>query len=322
MSERAASLRNYPMVMAMVLSIATFAQSANATTSAIDLDVSHTVDLATQSALLVVNCSFDANLTNMVSVASLTLFGSKPYGNQSEFDELAVFDIRSQTLNLTSDLEDADVVIKGHSGQENDSHFYLAISWNSPTPGYRQYYKCVANGSDRQRQAASIATIVKAEILNGGCCEKMDSIDSQLQEVSEKVENTCTEKTAAALTVQGRVYLASKTSADFNIGGANQVCKSNGGYLVELDNHEEFQFVFDFLTHTGSSSRYWIARLSYHAGPSVFVRNMAGQQKQYPQTTTIEIVNRCVGDVLKRWPDVLPNEELWESTKQSPMTWQ
>ncbi|GFO43379.1 C-type lectin domain family 4 member f isoform x1 [Plakobranchus ocellatus] len=327
MSERAASLRNYPMVMAMVLSIASFAKSAKATTPAIVLDVSHTVDPATQSALLVLNCSFDANLTDMVSVASLTLFGSKPYGNQSEFDKLVVVDIWSPTPNLTSDLEDADVVIKDKIGQENDSHSYLTISWNSPTPGYRQYYKCVANGLDRQRQAASISTTVKVEILNGG------SNDSQLREVSEKVENTCTEKTAAALTVQvknllskiealdskiddkiealnskidgkiealesdlpsnfwvldsklkafqsdlnlqikmatidkgnfyvsdiskDRVYLVSKTKASFNIGAANQACKSNGGYLVELDNHEEFQFVSDFLTLTGGDGPFW-----------------------------------------------------------------
>ncbi|GFO31298.1 collectin-11 [Plakobranchus ocellatus] len=310
MSERAACFQNY-LLMAMIVLIVTFVTSGKGATPAINLDVSHTNDPTTPSGLLVVNCSVDANLTDMVTVASLTVFGSKPYGNQGEFDELALVDMWSQSPKLTSDLEDADVVISGKTGPENDSHSYLAMSWNSPTPGYRQYYKCVANGLDHQRQGVSIATTVKIEILNGGCCEKMDSIDSQLREVTEKVGNTCTAKTAAALTGQvknlhskiealdskiegeiealaskletfqqnqnlhfkmmaidkgsfdvsdiskGRVYLASKAQAAFNIGAANQACKSSGGHLVEFDDDEEYQFVYDFATRTGGANTFW-----------------------------------------------------------------
>ncbi|GFO31301.1 C-type lectin-related protein 1 [Plakobranchus ocellatus] len=232
MSERAASLRNYPMVMVMVLSIATFAKSAKATTSAMDLDVSHTIDLTSQSALLVVNCSFDAKLTDMVTGASLTLFGSKAYGNQSE---LAVVNSKSQTLKLTSDLEDADVVIKGKSGQ----HSYLAISWDSPTPGYRQYYKCVANGIGRQEQDSKL----KFFQSNLNLQLKMVTINDGGFDVSD--------------ISKGRVYLASKAHMAFNIGAANQTCKSSGGYLVELDDREEFQFVSDFATLIGGTVHFW-----------------------------------------------------------------
>ncbi|GFO31386.1 hypothetical protein PoB_005789100 [Plakobranchus ocellatus] len=113
------------------------------------------------------------NLTDMVTVASLTVFGSKPYRNQGDFDELAVVDIWSQTPKLTSVLDDADAVISGKTGSENDGHSYLTMSWNSPTPGYRQYYKCVANGLDHQRQATSISTTKwNLLILNFGRCQK------------------------------------------------------------------------------------------------------------------------------------------------------
>ncbi|GFO31296.1 C-type lectin [Plakobranchus ocellatus] len=354
MSKTAACLHTYPLML-MVLLIITFAASAKGTASAINLDVSHSTDFTTPSGLIVVNCSVDASLTDMVTVASLTLFGSKPYGNQGEFDELAVVDMWSQSPKLTGDLEDGDVIISGKTGPEHDGHSYLIMSWKSPTPGYRQYYKCVANGLDRQGQGASITTTGKVDLLKEGCCEKMDSIDSQLQEVSEKVDNTCTAKTASALTVQvknlnsnigaldskidskigalnskidskiealdtkidskiealnskiggkiealdskidvkiealdskletfqqnmklhfkmmaidkgsfdvsdiskGRVYLASKAQAAFNIGAANQACKSSGGYLVELDDDEEYLFVYDFVTRTGGANSFW-----------------------------------------------------------------
>ncbi|GFO13809.1 hypothetical protein PoB_004031400 [Plakobranchus ocellatus] len=198
MSESAACLHNYPLML-MILLIITFAASTKGTASGINLDVSHTNDPTTLSGLMVVNCSVDASSTNMVTVASLTVFGSKPYRNQGEFDELAVVDMWSHSPKLTGDLEDADVVISGKTGPENAGQAYIMISWNVPIPEYRQYYKCVAHGLDRQRQAASIAKTVKVEIHNEGCCEKIDSVDSQLREVSQKVGKTCTAKTAAAL---------------------------------------------------------------------------------------------------------------------------
>ncbi|GFO13808.1 collectin-11 [Plakobranchus ocellatus] len=56
---------------------------------------------------------------------------------------------------------------------------------------------------------------------------------------------------------KGRVYLASKAQAAFNIGAANQACKSSGGYLVEFDDDEEYQFVYDFVTRTGGANTFW-----------------------------------------------------------------
>ncbi|GFO01001.1 lectin-galc1 [Plakobranchus ocellatus] len=265
MSKTAACLHTYPLML-MVLLIIIFAASAKGMPSAINLDVSHT-----QSGLMVVSCDVDANLTNMVTVASMTLFGSKPYEHQYEFDELAVVDIWSNTPKLTSDqAEDADTVINGKTGPENDGHSYLAMSWNSPTPGYRQYYKCVANGLDHQRQAASISTTVKVGISNGGCCEKMDSIASKIEALDSKLEtfqqnqNLQFKKVAidrcrfdVSDISKGRVYLASKAQAAFNIRAANQACKSSGGYLVEFDDDEEYRFVYDFVTSAGGANNFF-----------------------------------------------------------------
>ena len=42
---------------------------------------------------------------------------------------------------------------------------------------------------------------------------------------------------------EGRVYLIAKASRGFNIEEANKLCMESGGYLVELNDNQEFQFV-------------------------------------------------------------------------------
>ncbi|GFN76347.1 collectin-11 [Plakobranchus ocellatus] len=270
MSERAACLQNFPMVIVVVLLIVTFATGLKSTTPGIFLHVSYNDEPKMQSGLLVVNCSVDTKLTDIVTVISLTVLGPKPYGNQGEFDELAVIDIWSKTPKLTSDLEDSKVTIHGKASMEKDSHPYLFMSWNTPTPGSRHEYKCVANGLDRQRQPASINKAKKVEFSRAGCCEKIDSIDSQLREMSEKLETfkknlnfqikmMAIDKSRFDVSnvSKNRVYLASKVQAAFKIQAANEACKSSGGYLVEFDDDEEYRFVYDFLHRTGGANTFW-----------------------------------------------------------------
>ncbi|GFO22464.1 LOW QUALITY PROTEIN: perlucin c protein [Plakobranchus ocellatus] len=261
---------------------------------AIHLDVSHTIDPTTESGLLVVNCSVDTRLTDMINVTSLTVFGPKPYGKQGEFNELAVV-IWSSAPKLTSDLGNARVEISGKIVPHKDGHSYLFMSWDSPTPGYRQDYRCVANGLDRLRQAASIARTVKVGILKTGCCLKIDSIDLQIKNLYSKVEalgskldsqiknlyskvETLSSKLESFQQNQiirfkmvridqgrfdvsgiskGRMYLASYPKERFVLEVNNRECKSAGGYLVELDDDEEYQFVYDFVTRIRGSNTFW-----------------------------------------------------------------
>ncbi|GFN85367.1 collectin-11 [Plakobranchus ocellatus] len=322
---RCASAQN-SLPMFLILLVLISASSAKGASSAINLDVSYTSDPVTQSGSQIIKCSFNGGLTDMETVASLTVFGSKPYGNQGEFDELAEIDVWSQVPKLiTKELEDAHVVIRGKTDPKHPNQTYLVMSWNSPTPGYRQFYKCVANGLDSQRRPTSISTSVKVELPSKACFESMSSLASQLLDMSGKLNNTCKadatasislqvkdlhskikaldaklEQTAAAIPKQfntlqdnitalevkletfqrnqnrhfkmmaidkesfdlsdmskSRVYIASKVKAAFNIKAANQACISSGGYLVELDDDEEYQFVYDFVTRIKGSNSFF-----------------------------------------------------------------
>ena len=54
-----------------------------------------------------------------------------------------------------------------------------------------------------------------------------------------------------------RVYLVTKAAEDFNLGSANKVCRKSGGYLVELDDTEEYQFVYDLVSKIGGASDFF-----------------------------------------------------------------
>ncbi|GFO39193.1 hypothetical protein PoB_006569800 [Plakobranchus ocellatus] len=304
MSERAACLQNYPMIMVMVLLIIipVFAARVKGKAPAMHLDVSHTIDPTTESGLLVVNCSVDTRLADMIRVTSLAVFGPKPYGKQGEFIELVVVDIWSPAPKLTSDLGSARVDINGKIVPHKDGLSYLFMSWNSPTPGYRQDYRCVANGLDRQRQAASIAKTVKVGILKTGCCLKMDFIDLQIKKLFSTVEalgskldlqikNLYSKVETLGSTLESfqqnqilrfkmvridqgrfdvsgisknRMYLASYPKERFVLEVANRECRYSGGYLVELDDDDEYQFVYDFVTRIRGSNTFWTVASAVH----------------------------------------------------------
>ena len=58
-------------------------------------------------------------------------------------------------------------------------------------------------------------------------------------------------------TYKDGMYLVTKTAADFNIASANYFCRLYGGYLVELDDFEEYQFVSDLVSKIlGANSFY------------------------------------------------------------------
>ena len=72
---------------------------------------------------------------------------------------------------------------------------------------------------------------------------KIPGIDRSRFEVSDKYRNT--------------VYLVSKTEENFNIASANNFCRESGGYLVELDDMEEYQFVRGLVTRIEGATYFW-----------------------------------------------------------------
>ncbi|GFO22465.1 C-type lectin domain family 3 member a [Plakobranchus ocellatus] len=291
MSESAARHRNHRVVMVMVLLIIIFTTSVKGKDPAMNLKVSRRNDPTAESGVLVVDCSVNSWLTKMSTVTSLTVLGSKPYRNQRKFDELAVVDIWSPAPKLTNYLKNEDVVIRGKTAQENFGNAYLVLSWNSQSPFYRhyRYFKCVANGLDPHKQAASISKTVNVGMFQTDCSQKMDSIDSQLREMAEalpvqvenlhskvealeskletfhliqmfhfKMRKVDTDRFDVSPILKDRFYLASKDEVAFNIEAANQECKSSGGYLVELDDLEEYRnLLWYFLERVPRADTFW-----------------------------------------------------------------
>ena len=56
---------------------------------------------------------------------------------------------------------------------------------------------------------------------------------------------------------EGRVYLVSKAEEVFNIARANNYCRESGGYLVELDDGQEYQFVFNLVSTIRGANSFW-----------------------------------------------------------------
>ena len=66
------------------------------------LDVSYNLEPTSQSGFLVINCSLDSSLTDLETVASLAVFGSRPYGSEGDLEQLAAVDLWSNTPKLVS----------------------------------------------------------------------------------------------------------------------------------------------------------------------------------------------------------------------------
>lgn len=280
-------------VFLVLIIVIFYAQQVKGDSSAINLDVfkpdgqSHVH--------MVVNCSIDSNLPGLETLASLAVYGSKPYGRHGEFDRLAVLDMWSLNPTLASELEDSDVSVTGNLSPKQDP--YLVISWNSQTNLYRDSFKCVANGIDEGGKAKSINTIVQLNVGSEQCSQSNQHLSVQIQELSSQYEvlantshdalkevsllnakfdqiedklnainlRTRVHSTLLAIDLtkfdvsdiyKERVYLASKQEKNFNLPTANAACQAAGGYLLEIDDNEENKFAFDFAKRIGGSDHF------------------------------------------------------------------
>ncbi|GFR86643.1 C-type lectin [Elysia marginata] len=174
-----------------------------ATNSGLRLDVPYNVEPNSQ---LVINCSLDARSTDLTTLASLTIFGSRPYGGVEDFDQLATVDMWSNEPKLGNELVEADVSIAGRIEEGPSEISVLILSWNSPTKLYRNTYKCVANGITRKGEATSLASTVKLEqVGGGGCCHKMDSVSSHLQHLAEVTQETASDSSRKVDLISSRL---------------------------------------------------------------------------------------------------------------------
>lgn len=245
--------------------------------------------------LMAVNCSLDSKTSDMLTLASLAVLGSRQYRGKEEFHVLAIMDMWSNVPTLASELAEADVSLTGKIETDPDKNSALILSWGSPTTLCSPTYKCVANGFDRKRQPVSVVSELNlGHMIRTKCRNKMDIMTSEVQRLTEVVEVTArsseeileqgqgrdeklrelesivrqvqlnTRVLAITATIdkskfdvsqvyRDRMYLLSRTVQEFNIERDNRDCVAQGGYLVEINDDGESEFVQRFAQTLGGT---------------------------------------------------------------------
>ncbi|GFO04589.1 hypothetical protein PoB_003109400 [Plakobranchus ocellatus] len=77
---------------------------------------------------------------------------------------------------------------------------------------------------------------------------------------------------------KGKRYFMTKTDKSFNISDADAVCQFYGGYIVEFEDADEIEFVYDFLKRVDSGKLHYTGviyhetdknHVYYHSGKPV-----------------------------------------------------
>ena len=97
---------------------------------------------------------------------------------------------------------------------------------------------------------------------------------------------------------QGRRYLVSHALASFNIRIADFLCEAMGGYLTEIEDKEEYDFLFEILKGVGGDNFFTGANdideegvwTYWHSGkPVTYVNWASGQPDNYKNEDCMEI---------------------------------
>ena len=176
-------------------------------------------------------------------------------------------------------MEVAGVSVVGKLSSDPLTNPHLALIWRSHKDSTRQVYRCVANGMDSDGQRVSVSSTVQVGAMDASCCHKMDKLQTELTGLSDKMEKLQEKMSSLEQNInlkfrllgtsidtgrfdvssvyQGRVYLVSKKVRIFNITTANILCRKSGGYLVELDDAQEYQFVFNLVSTIRGANSFW-----------------------------------------------------------------
>ncbi|GFS08350.1 C-type lectin [Elysia marginata] len=244
----------------------------------------------------------------MEKTTSLTVYASRLYGEQGEFDPLVAIDLWASAPQVMNDIAPSDLNVFGRIGTGGDTRSQLTFSWKSSRNNQVRRYKCEAIGFDSSRRVVTISVTSEAIAGNSGSnAISKESLGDLTQTILEGVANSTTELsddvqgvdadvaglrqkvdtlqemvTAQNSTIndmqervssftdlykftyvmsnfdvsdifRGRRYYASKAVAPFNIQAADSLCSMLDGYLVEVDDMDEFHFVHSFVRNVAGT---------------------------------------------------------------------
>ncbi|GFO02017.1 collectin-11 [Plakobranchus ocellatus] len=229
-----------------------------------------------------VTCSFSRSGTGVKSTKSLTLLRSKTYDNPS-YETVVTVTPGKVDLGLS----ETEITASGKITRWRPSE--LSVKYSAPNTGYCYFYKCVAEGVDKKGETKTLFKTIPnvclekpptdAELLHkigaadeaveelketmGQCCSELKTFAEHIKANEEKIQELYNKVSLSfkmsAIDLdqyvlsdifRDSVYVISRVDASFELEKNNQICKEMGGYLAEVDDREEEDFLGNFATET------------------------------------------------------------------------
>lgn len=206
---------------------------------------------------LAINCSFKTGTNSNFSDVISLIISKTTSITDDVFTEIADLTSRSHDIaEVKGTLQ--NVKVTGHLPQQQGDAFLL-LEWSNPTAEAEGHYKCEAFGIDPQGhpKSSSMTTDVVAEVeftpqvlLHElkGLHQSQDELQALKNEVAslKSFQSQITSNVfTASSTFKGHQYLLSAPMVR-DIANSDNICRIFGGYLVEINDKAEYDFVHDF----------------------------------------------------------------------------
>ncbi|GFN77742.1 collectin-11 [Plakobranchus ocellatus] len=143
------------------------------------------------------------------------------------------------------------------------------MKYKSPDDGYCYHYRCTAKVNTGSGRSITMQKVTNVDRRDRTQCTQICAADEKVAQLEEKRDQCFAQAAGFAKLLsinrriflisalyKGRVYIMNKKTESFSLQKMNDRCKENGGYLVEIDDQEEQEFVAKFSIVLGSSMVY------------------------------------------------------------------
>lgn len=201
---------------------------------------------------LTVNCTFYHGPNSDFSTIMSLILSKSSSPKTDDFSEVA-----SLTAFSGDSVDVKDTVggsVSGHLQANSES--FIALEWTYPSGTVEGQYKCEAYGMDKRghpRVSSAITSVSEKSVDLDMVLENMKKMDSTLDELiayklslTSRLDNSMKAIMAAQAPYMGKTYYLSHPMM-MNSAVADSLCRLYGGYMVEINNKAEYDFVADMV---------------------------------------------------------------------------
>ncbi|XP_059146630.1 uncharacterized protein LOC131934586 [Physella acuta] len=218
--------------------------------------------------------------SSMESLMSLIISRSKT-SQDKDFQELASMTTFTPMVQIKDVLE---VNMTASGNIDNNEQSYIDLVWEYPDVTKIGVYKCEAHGVDHTGHPAYVNTTVVVSSTHPDCEPVLEQVKTQaavIEQLTSKVDNLTS--TARELNQQlkqllgkdltsiykispgynGKIYLFSVKYNTLSAGNSAVVCNTFGGYLVEIDSEQEYNFIIQNLPANEGYSFFYVGATDF-----------------------------------------------------------